>query len=254
MPTPRLILVSPKYSGNVGFTARVAANFGVHDFWLVDPLCDPFSSEATRVATGRSIEVLKGARVVATLTEALSDCHAAIAIARRVGIVSPPVLEFEAIAENIAKRGESAKVALVFGREDNCLTTEEMLLCEHQVPIPTSEFMPTMNLSHAVATVLSRIFVDQKQEAHKTKKDAPQKSPPTTAEFEGLMDHWRLMMQDADIYKAGNPERVLVRLRRMLQKADLTAREAALLRALLSKIQVALGKRERKGNNSEREK
>lgn len=250
MPALRLILVSPKYAGNVGFTARVAANFGVTDFWIVDPPCDPFNSDATRVATGRSIEVLKGARVVATLAEALQDCHAAIAIARRVGNVSPPVLEFEECADFIAKRDESAKVALVFGREDNCLTVEEMLLCERQLPIPTAELMPTMNLSHAVATVLSRIFVDAKQAKRKTKKPSAQKAPSTTAQFEGLMDHWRLMMQDAGIYKAGNPERVLVRLRRALQKADLTAREVALLRALLSKTQVAMGKRSRKGNNS----
>lgn len=243
----RLILVSPKYAGNVGSCARAAANFGVTDFCVVAPQCDVRDSVAFRMATGRSREVLDAARVFPTLDAALADCHTAVAIARRIGDLSPTEGDFATLPEWIAGFAPETKIALVFGREDNCLTVEEMFLCARQIPIPTSEFMPTMNLSHAVAVVLAQIHLTQNT-LDKTRVE--QKQPATLVEFEGLIDHWRDVMSDADIYKTGAPERALLRLRRSLQKADFSVKEISIVRALLSKIQVALGTRKRHGNNS----
>lgn len=48
--------------------------------------------------------------------------------------------------------------ALVFGREESGLLDSEVLLCSHICAIPTGQTFPSMNLSHAVAVVLSQLF------------------------------------------------------------------------------------------------
>ena len=56
--------------------------------------------------------------------------------------------------------GDSGPVALVFGGEDNGLSRDELMLCSHACVLPTASVMPSLNLSHAVAAVLSRVFYD----------------------------------------------------------------------------------------------
>lgn len=48
--------------------------------------------------------------------------------------------------------------ALVFGREESGLTEAELRLCAHACAIPTGRMQASMNLSHAVAVVLSGLF------------------------------------------------------------------------------------------------
>lgn len=48
--------------------------------------------------------------------------------------------------------------ALVFGREESGLTEAELRLCAQACAIPTGRMQGSMNLSHAVAVVLSGLF------------------------------------------------------------------------------------------------
>lgn len=50
------------------------------------------------------------------------------------------------------------RVALVFGREDFGLSDEELQICDLLVTIPASRSYPILNISHAVAVVLSELF------------------------------------------------------------------------------------------------
>lgn len=47
---------------------------------------------------------------------------------------------------------------MVFGREESGLSEAELRLCSHSCAIPTGRIQGSMNLSHAVAVVLSRLF------------------------------------------------------------------------------------------------
>lgn len=57
-----------------------------------------------------------------------------------------------------AANGPSLGCALVFGREESGLTAQELSLCTHLCAIPTGRTKPSMNLSHAVSTVLATFF------------------------------------------------------------------------------------------------
>src|SRR5258708_11635864 len=69
---PRIVLVRPRNPLNIGAVARAMANFGFQELVVVDPH-PPVWDEAKRSArAGES--VLRTARCVATLDEALADC------------------------------------------------------------------------------------------------------------------------------------------------------------------------------------
>ncbi|KAI7837497.1 hypothetical protein COHA_008688 [Chlorella ohadii] len=66
-------------------------------------------------------------------------------------------------AEDAAAAAAAGTVALVFGREESGLLESELLLCSHACAIPTGRTQPSLNLSHAVAVVVSQLFDLQQQ-------------------------------------------------------------------------------------------
>lgn len=243
----RLILVGPKFPGNVGACARVAANFDVADFRVVAPRCDIFDERARLLATGPSFENLDNVVLCATLGEALEGAAAAVAFTRRVGSMSPAPVGFRELPEwTRAKIGRNEKVALVFGREDFCLFQDEVLLCTHLATIPGSPRMPTMNLSHSVAAVLAAIYAAD----HEPLAVPPQGPAAPFEEFEGLMTHWEQTMRDAGMESMHNLEITVKRIRRVLQKSGLEQGEVAMLRGFLARLQNSLGTRRRVAGNS----
>jgi TrmH family RNA methyltransferase len=245
----RIVLCRPMYAGNVGASARVAANFGIDNIVVVAPECDWRGSESRMYAKGPAQELLERAREVSTLAEAVRDCGAAVGFTRRTGTLRRPQITLSEIAD-FPEHG-TTKVALVFGREDKGLGREELSLCTHVATFKVTAEMPSLNLSHAVAVAASRIFEERKGAAPES---ASKRQLAHVAELEELFGHWREAMIDAGMTTAGNPERMLAHIRRALQRAELTARDVAIFRGYLSKTQVAMGTRSRGRQISRRNK
>ncbi|MDR0523370.1 MAG: RNA methyltransferase [Candidatus Methanoplasma sp.] len=156
MPDVRIVLVGPKFEGNVGAVARSMANFDFEELYLVDPC--PIGDEAFRRAKHGS-GVLERAVPVGSLGEALDGCFLAAATSgitskgdRNYARVPVSVREF---AEHV--RGYPEKVALVFGREDYGLYQEELNRCDVLIHVPSGS-QPVMNLSHAAAIAMYEMF------------------------------------------------------------------------------------------------
>ena len=146
-----VVLVEPKYQGNIGAVARSMANSGISDLRIIKTQVE--TEALYRSMHGRYI--LENAKTFDTLGEAVNN--------------------FDIIAgtSDISKSGEKfrrvptgpedfwthngltgQKVALVFGREDNGLSNEELGLCNFFIKIIGSPEYPVYNLSHAVAIIL----------------------------------------------------------------------------------------------------
>jgi len=157
MPEIRIVLVGPKFEGNVGAVARSMANFDMNELYLVEP-CE-IGEEAYRRAKHGS-DVLDNAVSVGTMEEAIEDCFL---VAGTSGIITKgdrnytrvpvPVREF---AQQIT--GYEEKVAVIFGREDIGLYQEELNKCDLLITVPTSEKYPVLNLSHAATLVMYELF------------------------------------------------------------------------------------------------
>jgi len=157
MPDVRIVLVGPKFEGNIGAVARSMANFDLEELYLVDPCA--VGEEAYRRAKHGS-DVLDRAVTVGTMDEAVEDCFL---VAGTSGITTKgdrnytrlpiPMREF---AQQVSGYGE--KIALVFGREDMGLFQEELNKCDVFIHIPASEKYPVLNLSHAATVVMYEMF------------------------------------------------------------------------------------------------
>ena len=149
-----VVLSRPAYAGNVGAVARVLANFGVRRCILVAPRCDINSLEARQYATGHSSVVLATMETVKNLSDTLSEANIVIAVTRRTGQMRQPTITIH----DIAGRLRAGKVTLVFGPEESGLTDEDVQLCTNILTLDVSPTMASLNLSHAVAVVLSHVF------------------------------------------------------------------------------------------------
>src|SRR5262245_21452356 len=109
----RIVLVAPEYPGNVGSTARAMFTMGLTDLWIVSPVCNPHADEAYWLAQSAA-EVLRGARVVATLEEALADTVFSVGTTRRVRRVGYPIFSPDEVAAELGKRADDQPAAIVF--------------------------------------------------------------------------------------------------------------------------------------------
>lgn len=157
MPDIRVVLVGPKFEGNVGAIARCMANFDVEELYLVNP-CELGDTAFNRSKHGSHI--LENAVTVTSMEDALKDCFLVVGTSgvttkgdKNYTRIPVPVREF---AEST--KGYQEKIALVFGREDIGLLQSELNCCDVLITIPASETYPIMNLSHSVGVVLYEMF------------------------------------------------------------------------------------------------
>jgi TrmH family RNA methyltransferase len=126
------------------------ANFGLSDFRLVDPYEVAFREAVSAVG---GAHVLRGARVFASLAEAVADCS--LVVGTTAGQRRVPQQPVEVLAAGMGRvRGHRGQAALVFGSEKFGLSNEDMSFCHELIRIPTSPETPSMNLGQAVAVCL----------------------------------------------------------------------------------------------------
>jgi TrmH family RNA methyltransferase len=142
----RIVLVEPEHPHNVGFVARAMRCNALSDLHIVYRSHESVLEESFRTAHN-SREILENATVVTSLNAALADCVFAIAFSRRRFESVVPQTLLPDLCSQIPSEG---KIALVFGRESQGLSLEEVnhcaLICE--IPVPG---MMSMNLAQAVA-------------------------------------------------------------------------------------------------------
>lgn len=153
----RVILVGPKFEGNIGAVARSMANFDVHELYLVNP-CEIGDDAKRRAKHGNFI--LDDAVIVDSLDKALEGCFLAAGTSGIVTKGDTNHVRVPVTPAEFAKNCEdyNQKIALIFGREDIGLYQDELAKCDVLIHIPTSEVHPILNLSHAVTLVLYEMF------------------------------------------------------------------------------------------------
>lgn len=157
MPEIRIVLVGPKFEGNVGAIARCMANFDVTELYLVNP-CELGDTAFNRSKHGSHL--LESAVTVTSMDEAIEGCFLVVGTSgvttkgdKNYTRIPVPIKEF---ADSC--KGYEEKIAFVFGREDIGLLQTELNRCDVLVTIPSSEEYPIMNLSHSVGVVLYEMF------------------------------------------------------------------------------------------------
>ncbi|NLN72080.1 MAG: RNA methyltransferase [Thermoplasmatales archaeon] len=159
MANVRVVLVRPKFEGNVGAIARSMANFGLDELYLVDPCVIGDEGEIRAV---HGIDVLKNAVTVDTLEEALEGCLLSAGTSDTITEGEHNYVRVPITVKEFASRLEDypEKIAVVLGREDTGLLQDELARCDLLIHIPADKEYPTLNLSHAAAIIFYELFGD----------------------------------------------------------------------------------------------
>lgn len=144
----KVVLIEPKNEGNIGAIARVMKNFSFNELILVNPKCE--IGEEARKRAVHANDILANAKI----TKKFPKLDYLVATSSKTGtdynIPRNPVNPKE-LKKMLPKKGD---IGIVFGREENGLTNNELKKCDFMVKIPTSKEYSAMNLSHAVAVIL----------------------------------------------------------------------------------------------------
>jgi tRNA/rRNA methyltransferase len=229
-----IVLVEPQNPGNIGMACRAMKNMGLGDLRLVNP-CDFDHPEAHKFAVSAR-DVLEGATVYSSLQEALSDAPLSIGATRRHGKYRPEISSPEQIARKIIPELARYRAALVFGREDNGLTTDELSLCRWHATIPSSSEYGSLNLAQSVLVFCYEIFKGG-TEVHA----AAAREIAAVEESEELFKHLESTLLRIGYLNPQNPAHVMRTFRRLFARAALDSREVAILRGMMSQIDWATG-------------
>jgi len=224
-----IILVEPQQPGNIGMVCRAMANFGVSELRLVNP-CEHRHPEARKFAVAAG-QLLDGAKVFATLSEALANLQLSVATTRRTGRFRGELLDSTALPQRLAALPTDAKIGLVFGREDAGLTSEEVATCSLAATVATSSAQGSLNLAQAVLLFLYELA---RQPQH-TAADAARELPPQ-AELDGLFRQIDAVLERIAFSNPSRPEAVRHRVRQLFNRIGPDKEEVAFLRGMWSQI------------------
>jgi tRNA/rRNA methyltransferase len=225
----RVVLCRPSHPGNIGAAARAMKTMGLSDLRLVAPERFP-APEAEWMATN-AVDVLKAAKLHATLREAIQDCAVAFALSARPREWSPQVLDVRAAAPRALEL--QAPVAFVFGNESAGLTNEEMFACQFLVHIPANPAFTSLNLAQAVQVVAYELHVSTGPSvpAFREEKTA------TVEDIEGLYGHLLEAAVASGFHVPSSGSKLPERLRRLFSRVPgLTREEINILRGLLKAL------------------
>jgi tRNA/rRNA methyltransferase len=234
----RIVLVEPSHSGNVGSTARAMLNMGLTNLWLVNPK-KGIDDEAIALSC-HATEVVKSAKIVDSLDDALEGIDYVVGTSARVRRVSLPIEPISKVATNILNKIQKSdeKVAILFGRERTGLLNEELLMSNVHAYIPSNEGYTSLNLAQAVQLVAYEIH---KQMIEITDaKGVPEYNhlhkKASIKELQGLYQHLENSMIESGFLDKDKPGHVMDKLRRLFQRSELESQEVNILRGFLSSI------------------
>ncbi|MCJ7524448.1 MAG: TrmJ/YjtD family RNA methyltransferase [Candidatus Aminicenantes bacterium] len=151
-----VVLVEPKNAGNIGSVVRAMKNMGLSRLHLVNPV--PFRDEVEQRKMGyRSQEIIAAAHEFTSLSEALHGISQVFLATAKKGKWKKDFLSPAQAAARIAA-GPAEKIALVFGREDKGVTTDESQSANYFIRIPMAGTYPSLNLSQAVMVVTYELY------------------------------------------------------------------------------------------------
>ena len=230
----RVVLVETHYPGNLGATARVMRNMGLHDLVLVNPVADPLDGQALQMST-HGEPILRSARRVVSFDDAVGDCVMVVGTSARVGglfrqqSVGGPEDILPTVAEAL-RHGQRA--AIVFGAEPCGLDNSVVTRCHHLIRIPTGDDYPALNLAQAVAISLYEL-----RKAWDRLGPLVETEPPASfVEQEQMFRQLQAALEEIHFLFGDKAEPLMHAVRHLLGRARLSVMEVKVLHGLARQI------------------
>lgn len=225
----RVVLVRPRGAANVGAAARAMKVMGFRDLVLVAPRhADVLGQPQAAAMASGALDVLAGARVVATLADALSGIQVACATVMTPRDFGPPVFAPRERLPALAR--DEVSVGFVFGSERVGLANDDVYRCHLCLSVPTARDFGSLNLAQAVQL----IAYDWRQAlgGFDVQPRTPDPDIADAAAVQAALAHWQEVLQAIGFLDPAAPKRLIPRLNQLLNRAQLRREELHILRGI----------------------
>jgi TrmH family RNA methyltransferase len=236
-----IVLNRPQDVVNIATSLRAMMNMGLARMRLVQP--DDFSAYRIAGIAHGSEPLIERIQFFDTLDAATADAALVVGTTARRRTASyvwahpreamPDLLTYDATPDR--------PIAIVFGREDTGLLNEELDRCDRLLVVPTSELNSSLNLSQAVLLVGYELLLAATAGPRPLPQPRRDTSPASALQLRALFEQTHAALDAVEFYKGKNPEAIMRTVRAILRRAELTSREATLLRAMGIEVQKKLG-------------
>jgi TrmH family RNA methyltransferase len=238
----RVVLINTTHPGNIGAAARAMKVMGLSALHLVTPKIFPHA-EATARASGAD-DVLQHTVLHDSLDSALAGCALVLGTSARLRSLSMPMLDARRAAAHALAESETRDVALLFGRESFGLTNEEMQRCHYLVNIPANPAYSSLNIAQAVQIMAYEMRMAALGQAGLAEPPLDWE-PVDDGQMERFYEHLEQTLLDLRFLNPRQPRRLLMRLRRLFNRARPDQNEINILRGILKASQDASKAREK---------
>lgn len=241
----RFILINTSSAGNVGAVARAMKTMGFDDLVLVAPRWpNVLRREETIQRASGATDVLKNARIVAKLDDALEGMTHLCATAMTPRDFGPPtttprehfdsLLKSELLAQSQqgleAKNACNSGVAFLFGSERFGMRNEDVYRCHVCLSIPSNPQFGSLNLGAAVQV----IAYDWRcaLAAYPVQAATTPAVLADAAQVAGMLAHLEQALVAIDFLDPQAPKKLMPRLNQLFNRAQLTQEEIHILRGV----------------------
>jgi tRNA (cytidine32/uridine32-2'-O)-methyltransferase len=235
----RVVLINTTHPGNIGAAARAMKVMGLSSLHLVTPKIFPHA-EATARASGAD-ELLQAVTLHASLDSAVAGCGLVLGTSARLRSLAMPQLDARAAARQVLAEAGQHGVALLFGRERYGLTNQEMQRCHALVHIPSNPDYASLNLAQAVQILAYELRMAALGGDGQV-LDALGWEPVDGLQMERFYEHLEQALLDIRFLNPKQPKRLMMRLRRLFNRARPDQNEINILRGILTAAQESSSK------------
>jgi tRNA/rRNA methyltransferase len=224
----RFVLIQPSHAGNVGAAARALKVMGFDDLVLVHPRWeDVLTRDETIERASGALDVLRKARAVATLDEALEGMTHVCATVMTPRDFGPPTFGPREHLAGVAREG--AHVAFLFGSERYGMRNEDVYRCHAALRIPVSPEYGSLNLASAIQVIA---YEWRMALGGFELPAAPPAQAADAAAVAGLLQHWEQALVEIGFLDPAAPKKLMPRLNQLFNRARPTSEEIHILRGV----------------------
>ena len=235
----RIVLVEPSHPGNIGGAARAMKTMGLRHLYVVSPRRYPDPQADWRAAG--ALDVLDAASIVESLDDALADVQWVVGTSTRNRRIPWPIDDAKGVAQRIAGLPQDTQVAILFGREDNGLSNDELARCNCHLQIQAAPEYSSLNLAMAVQVVSYELYQVAQGAAAAAQPLAWDRRLAKSAEVDALIQHLQDVLVQTEFLQADNPGQTINRMRRMFARIEPDETEVQILRGVLKHLGAAAG-------------
>jgi tRNA/rRNA methyltransferase len=224
-----IVLVRPQQPGNIGVASRAIANHGIGRLAMVQP--QGFDPDRARWMAPKAHHIINNAHFCESISEAVESAQRIFATTARPRTKDWTVWSPDEAAAVISE--DPVPTAILFGPEDNGLSSEDMALVQAIVTFPTTH-VSSINLGQAVTAMCAEL----KRSAISQAPGEIRPSPVTVnaGVQEELVQHALEVLDKAGYLEGRSQLMVQNTLFRMASRTQLTPEEVHILQGMVKQL------------------